>query len=53
MKNTRFVIINNTSKTATVYDKTVAVATYEFNGDNTITAEEVEEIRVAEYKDKA
>lgn len=48
----RLVLIDCKKHTAVVYEGKVAIASYEYN-PSLITREEIEQIRIFEYKDKA
>ena len=51
---TRLVLIDNTKKTLSIYENKVCRAVYEVEDTNVnITAEVVEELRVADYPEKA
>lgn len=48
----RLVLIDSKNKTATVYEKKVSLAVYTFT-DEPFSKEDIEQIRIMEYKDKA
>lgn len=50
--NNRFVLIDNTRRSAYVYELRKLLAVYEFT-DKPLSSEDVEWIRTQEYKDKA
>lgn len=50
----RLLKIDNTAKSVTIYENKEVLAVYTWEGDGELlTAEEVEGMRLAEYKDKA
>ncbi len=51
-KNTRFVLIDNVLKLATVYAKRVPLGSFQFT-DIPFDAEDIEAIRVYDFKDEA